>query len=63
MKLDTKMKAKLLVLGISGVLFLGLLLMVRSYDVAAIGPMGTEIGFAQLNGSVHDSLGTNLFWY
>ena len=63
MKLDTKMKAKLLVLGISAVLFLGLLLMVQSYDVAAIGPMGTEIGFAKLNGSVHDTLGTNLFWY
>ena len=63
MKLDTKMKAKLLVLGVSAVLFLGLLLMVQSYDVAAIGPMGTEIGFAQLNGGVHERLGTNLFWY
>lgn len=63
MKLDLKMKVKLLAMGISGVLFFALLLMVRSYDVAAIGPMGTEIGFAQLNGGVHDALGTNLFWY
>jgi undecaprenyl-diphosphatase len=63
MKLDMKMKVKLLALGISGGLFLLLMLMVRSYDVAAIGPMGTEIGFAQLNGSMHDTLGTNLFWY
>jgi len=63
MKLDAKMKIKLLVLGVSGALFLLLMMMVRSYDVAAIGPMGTEIGFAQLNGSVHESLGTNLFWY
>ena len=63
MKLDIKMKLKLLALGVSGALFLLLLVMVGSYDVAAIGPMGTEIGFAQLNGGVHDSLGTNLFWY
>lgn len=63
MKLDMKMKVKLLALGISGGLFLLLMLLVRSYDVAAIGPMGTEIGFAQLNGSMHDTLGTNLFWY
>ena len=57
------MKVKLLTLGISGALFLLLLVMVRSYDVAAIGPMGTEIGFAQMNGGMHDTLGTNLFWY
>ncbi len=63
MKLDTKMKCKLLVLGVSGALFLLLTVMVQSYDVAAIGPMDTEIGFSQLNGSVHDTLGTNLFWY
>ncbi len=63
MKLDYKMKLKLLALGISGGLFLLLLLLVRFYDVAAIGPMGTEIGFARLNGSVRDALGTNLFWY
>ncbi len=63
MKLNYNMKVKLLAMGISGVLFLALLVMVRSYDVAAIGPMGTEIGFAQLNGNVRDSLGTNLFWY
>ena len=63
MKLDTKMKVKLLVLGVSGALFLLLTVMVQSYDVAAIGPMDTEIGFSQLNGSVHDTLGTNLFWY
>ena len=63
MKLDLKMKCKLLVLGVSGALFLLLLVMVQSYDVAAIGPMGSEIGFAKLNGGVHEALGTNLFWY
>ena len=63
MKIDFKMKLKLLALGVSGATFLLLMVLVSSYDVAAIGPMGTEIGFAQLNGSVRDAVGVNLFWY
>lgn len=54
---------KLIFTGVSGVLFLLLLLLLNTYDVAAIGPAGTEIGFATLNGNVRDALGVNLFWY
>ena len=38
-------------------------MLLKTFDVAAIGPMGTEVGFSALNGSVHDALPMNLFWY
>lgn len=57
------MKKQLIVTSVSGILFLLLLAMVRSFDVAAIGPNGTEIGFAAMNGAVRDAVGFNLFWY
>lgn len=57
------MKKKLIFTGVSGGLFLLLIVLLKTFDVAAIGPMGTEIGFSALNGSVHDALPMNLFWY
>ena len=57
------MKKNMIFTGISAVLFVTLVVMLKTYDVAAIGPQGTEIGFAALNGSVRDALGLNMFWY
>ena len=39
------MKKKLIFTGVSGGLFLLLIVLLKTFDVAAIGPMGTEIGF------------------
>lgn len=47
----------------TGLLFAGLIFALRIYDVAAIGPEGTEIGFSALNQFVHDLTGVNMIWY
>ncbi len=57
------MKNKFVIAGISGGLFLLLLVMVRTFDVAAIGPEGTEVGCSHLNRWVHELFGENIFWY
>ena len=46
-----------------GFLFLMLLVLVKTVDVAAIGPEGTEIGLSRLNAAVHDALGFHVVWY
>ena len=48
---------------ITGALFAGLIVMLKSYDVAAIGPAGTEIGFSHFNQFVHGLTGVNMTWY
>ena len=48
---------------ISGALFAGLIVLLGRYDVAAIGPAGTEIGFSHINKMVHDLTGVNMIWY
>ena len=48
---------------ITGVLFAGLIVMLGRYDVAAIGPAGTEVGFSHINQFVHDLTGVNMLWY
>lgn len=52
--------------GLSGAafaLFLVLILLVKTVDVAAVGPVGTEIGLSHLNQAFHELTGVNLFWY
>ena len=44
-------------------LFLLLLVLVRTADVAAVGPEGTEIGLSRLNAAVRDALGFHAVWY
>ncbi len=44
-------------------LFGGFTYLVRTFDVAAIGPQGTEVGFSHLNQRVHDLTGVNMQWY
>lgn len=36
---------------------------VKTFDVAAIGPKGTEVGFAAINGFVHEAIGINMSLY
>jgi len=48
---------------VTGGLFAGLIVMLGIYDVAAIGPAGTKIGFSHLNQFVHDLTGVNMLWY
>ncbi|MBQ2667321.1 MAG: phosphatase PAP2 family protein [Clostridia bacterium] len=49
--------------GIFFLLFLGLTAAVLLVDVQPIGPCGTSVGLAALNGRVFDRLGVNPGWY
>jgi undecaprenyl-diphosphatase len=48
---------------ISGALFAALIVLLGKYDVAAIGPDGTEVGFSHINQFVHEFTGVNMLWY
>ena len=48
---------------ITGALFAGLIVMLGRYDVAVIGPAGTEVGFSHINQFVHNLTGVNMIWY
>lgn len=48
---------------ISGLLFIGLIVLVKTYDVSAIGPLETSVGLASINNYVHNLTGVNMFWY
>lgn len=48
---------------IAGVLFVAFIIMLKKYDVAAIGPEGTSVGFSHINKSIHDLTGVNMVWY
>lgn len=48
---------------IFGVLFLIFTLLVKTVDVQAIGPMGTSVGFAGINGSFHSFTGESPLLY
>ena len=49
--------------GVSLMLFLVLLILVKTADVAAIGPEGTKIGLSSLNHSVSEAIGVHMLWY
>ncbi|MBR2390591.1 MAG: phosphatase PAP2 family protein [Mogibacterium sp.] len=48
---------------ITGALFAALIVLLGRYDVAAIGPAGTEVGFSNINQFVHEFTGVNMLWY
>lgn len=48
---------------ISGALFAVLIVLLGIFDVAAIGPAGTEVGFSHINQFVHNLTGVNMIWY
>lgn len=49
--------------GVFWALFFILIVLVKTVDVAAIGPEGTEIGLSHLNAAVRDAFGFHLAWY
>lgn len=57
------MKNKYIISIINLALFILLIILIRTADVAAIGPEGTSVGFSQLNGAVHELTGENLIFY
>ena len=58
-----KQNKKLMIAGISGLLFALLIALVRLIDVQAIGPEGTQIGLSGLNRFVFETLGVHVIWY
>ncbi|MBQ8921169.1 MAG: phosphatase PAP2 family protein [Oscillospiraceae bacterium] len=54
---------KFLAGGVSLCLFLVLLILVRTADVAAIGPEETKIGLSSLNHKVSEAIGVHMLWY
>ena len=58
-----KPKHKYIIAVVFGVLFLGFIVLLRTVDVDAIGPEGTKVGFAGLNGAVAKTFGYNEVWY
>ena len=57
------MKKKCITSAVCFGLFLLLILLIKTVDVAAVGPEGTEIGLSKLNVAVHNLFGENLSWY
>ena len=57
------MKKKLILAAVCFALFLLLILLLKTVDVAAVGPEGTEVGLSKLNVAIHDLFGENLGWY
>ena len=58
-----KNKNNLFVSGISGLLVMLLIVLVRFVDVRPIGPEGTSIGLSRLNGFFFRLSGVNILWY
>ncbi|MCR4756101.1 MAG: phosphatase PAP2 family protein [Lachnospiraceae bacterium] len=52
-----------MVSAITFALFIILIILVKTVDVAAIGPAGTKIGLSGVNSAVHELFGLNMVWY
>ncbi len=58
-----KSKGKILLALLFALLFAALVWAVGNVAVAAIGPQGTSVGFAELNRTVHEMTGVHMLWY
>ena len=58
-----KNKTKLLLPTFSAIMFIVLIILVKTVDVANIGADGTSIGLSHLNRAAHTFFGTNTAWY
>ena len=58
-----KTNAKFITAAVAGILAVILIVLVRTVDVAAIGPAGTEIGLSGVNGAFRDSVAVNMTLY
>ena len=56
------MKAKSIIAAVFLILFLLLIVLVKTVDVAAIGPEGTSIGLSGINGAIHEATGVKMIW-
>lgn len=54
---------KIMAAVITGILFIAEIILLKVYDVAPIGAGGTYVGFAGINGKVHEMLGVHMKWY
>ena len=61
--MNKKGNKSLILSGVFLVLFLLLIVLLKTVDVAAIGPEGTSVGFSHINGAVHEFFGINNVWY
>ena len=57
------MKKKVVAAGLCILLFLVVILLVKTVDVQAIGPEETSIGLAGINGAIHETTGVRMLWY
>jgi undecaprenyl-diphosphatase len=57
------MKKKYIAAIFTGALFAALIVLLKKYDVAPIGPQGTSIGFSHINAKCHEMTGVNMLWY
>ncbi len=57
------MKGKFIASGIFALAFILLIVLVSVWNVAPIGPEGTEIGLSSINKATHEAFGVNDVWY
>ena len=57
------MNKKFVKAAVSLALFVLTIVLVKTVDVAAVGPAGTEIGLSHLNNGFHELIGTHMFLY
>lgn len=57
------MKKKCITAAVCFGLFLLLILLVKTVDVAVVGPEGAKIGLSKLNVAIHDLFGVHMAWY
>ena len=58
-----KAKTKFIISGVFFALFAAFIAVIRTVDVAAIGPEGTSVGLSAVNRSFHELTGVNMGWY
>lgn len=58
-----KSKTRFILSGIYAAMFAVLIILLKTVDVAQIGPEQTSVGFASINQAVHGLLGENELWY
>ena len=57
------MNKKLIAAGIFLLLFLLLIIALKTLDVSVIGPEETSVGLSQINGALHNATGISMLWY
>ena len=57
------MNKKFVKAAVSLVLFVFTIVLVKTVDVAAVGPANTQIGLSHLNAGFHNLIGTHMFLY